>query len=388
MDTEKILPKRYQSFEERWSWNLGYMVLEDRFVHEILMIMTKRESKRIKTMSVHPENASIILQYNRKFVDKLTDPELRGVLTHEIYHVVFHHCTKRCSVDMREKKMHNKAADLAINSLIPAKASRCLPEGALLPSKYGFENKLSMEQYLQLLRDQNEDDEDPEYGDGEGDSIDSHDDWAESSIADEIIRNKIDEISKRSGAWGSTPGDVQELIKAAQTSQIPWTRYLKYFIGQMISSQSESTFKKPNRRFGYPYSGMKRKHVDKKMVAIDTSGSISNEDLTVFLAEINKLQEIHPVDLVLFDHEIQSGPVSYARKHVTFDFKGRGGTCFQPVFDLAEKGRYSSVIMLTDGYADNPTKPSCVKDVIWVITEEGKMPVEWGQYVQIKSSKK
>jgi predicted metal-dependent peptidase len=381
--------KNLKSIRERFDWNLGYLVLKDIFVHEILRIMIKRETTEIETMGVYPENASIYLRYNPEFVGSLTNPQLRYVLTHEVYHIVLHHCTKRKPTDPREKKMHNIAADLAVNSLITEDTSRHRPKCGMFPEDFGFEKKLSMEQYLQLLRDQQEDDDsDIEYGDGDGDSFDGHDGWAESSIASEIIRNKIAQISRKKGAWGNTPGDIQAMILAAQTSQIPWIRYLKHSIGQLICPQFESTFKKPNRRFGYPYSGKKRKHVDKKLVGIDTSLSVLDYNLAQFLAEINKLQELHPVDLVLFDHKIQLGPINYARKHVSFDFKGRGGTCFQPVFDIAEKGKYSSVIMLTDGEAPAPTKPACVKNVIWVITEYGRKPTEWGSYVQIVSKEK
>ena len=419
-------PQKWNSVRERLDWHFGFFAMEDRFVHSFLMIMLKRESKRIKTMAVRVENASIILSYNTKFVDSLTDKELRGVIKHEIYHIVFHHCTHRSSEDPKEHSMDNKAADLAINCLIKITSSTELPEGVLFPSMYGFPEKLSREQYLSLLREKEEkekenknkgkgdqssggsnsssddgedqdddedqdgqsngsDDENDDYGDGKGGSFDSHEGWEESSIADEIIRNKIAQISKTSNGWGNMPGDLQAMILAAQTPQIPWTKYLRYYLGQLVSSQNESTFKRPNRRFGYPYSGTKRKHLDTKLVAIDTSGSISDDDLQQFLAEINKLQEINPVDLVLFDTDIQYGPKSFSKKHVSFDFKGRGGTHFQPVIDLAVQKKYSSLIILTDGHADSPEKPAFVKDTLWVITENGKKPVEWGNFVQIVS---
>ena len=415
-------PDKFKNVRERLDWHFGFFAMEDRFVHSFLMIMRKRESKRVKTMSVHIEGSSIILEYNIEFVNSLKDPELRFVIKHEIYHIVFHHCTHRCSEDPTEQELDNIAADLAINCLIPQTSSTQAPEGVTMPTKFGFENKLSREQYLDLLReqrnqnknkgnqngdgegdgegdgssgDENGDSNEESgssapggYGDGEGGSIDHHGSWNESSIADEIIRNKITQISRTANAWGNMPGDLQAMILAAQKSQVPWSKYLKHYIGQLITSQSEQTFKRPNRRFGYPYSGRKRMHSDKKLVAIDTSGSISDDDLRQFLAEINKLQEYHPVDLILFDTQIQYGPKEYARRNVSFDFKGRGGTYFKPVFDVAEQRRYTSVIVLTDGYADSPEKPACVKDVLWVITENGKKPVEWGKMVKIDPAKK
>jgi predicted metal-dependent peptidase len=414
-------PTKYKGFEERWDWILAYMTLDDCFVHSILMIMTKRECNSISTMGVSVIGSSIALFYNKDYVNKLSDEELRYVLKHEIYHIVLHHCTHRQSEDPREKDMDNIAADLAINSLIIKTSSIMPPKNGTYAKEYGFEEKLSREQYLTLLRDkaeeenkqknksgngqgggqgddQSDDQSDGQgsdqgsdqgsgkssgYGDGKGNSFDDHGNWQESSIADEIIRNKVLQISKTKGAWGNMPGDVQALIMAAQTSQISWQRYLKLYLGLLISSQTTSTFKRPNRRYGYPYSGTKRKHLDKKLVAIDTSGSMSDEDLAQILAEINRLQEIYPVDLILFDHDIQLGPIDYSRKHVSFDFVGRGGTSFQPVFDIAEEKRYSTVIVLTDGFAPPPREPVGIKDTIWVITEDGEMPVDWGKCVKI-----
>lgn len=385
MDTPKI----YRNFNERWDWVLAFMVLEDLFVHEILMMMEKRSSTAIETMSVHVEGSTIKLVYNPKFVESLSDPELRYIITHEIYHIVLHHCTYRKSEDKTEQKRHNIAGDLAINTLIPETANRHMPKGKYegqRPSKYGFEEKLSMEQYLQLLRDQDDDGKgggDGEYGDGEGGSFDSHDGWNESAVMDQIIRDKIDQLSKNERVWGSMPGETKALILAAQKSQVSWTKYLRRYLGNMITHKTEPTITRPNKRYGLPFPGKKRTYADRKLVAIDTSGSIGDKELRQFLAEINKLSEIQPIDLVVFDDGIQEGPKPYDRKRKSYNFKGRGGTSFNEVFETAGKRRYASVIMLTDGCAGAPEKPACVRDVLWVLTGGGNPPVNWGKRVRI-----
>jgi predicted metal-dependent peptidase len=176
---------------------------------------------------------------------------------------------------------------------------------------------------------------------------------------------------------------MQAIIMAAQQSYVSWERYLKHYLGQMISPTWIRTLKRPDRRFGYPYAGKKRGYTDRKLVAIDTSGSISDDDLAQFLVEVNHLAEIQPVDLVLFDTRIQIGPVPFNRKQATMDFKGRGGTDFSEVFKLAEERHYQSVILLTDGVASAPDKPQGVKDILWVLTGSSNPPVEWGERVRI-----
>jgi predicted metal-dependent peptidase len=327
-------PRTYKDFEDRWKWILTFMVLEDKFVHEVLMIMEKRPSKAIGTMGVAVVDARLIIEYNLDFVSSLTDPELRYVVTHEIYHVVLHHCTVRLPTNPKDRSLYNKAADLAINSLIPENPNRHMPKDketgkhiGLLPKDYGFADKLSMEQYVLLLKEQQDKDGGDGKGDGngkggEGEGFDNHDGWSEADaeVVKQVIRNKIEEISRKEHVWGNVPGDVQEIIKAAQVSTIRWWRYLRHFLGDLITTKVEPTFKKPNRRYGYPYCGTKRKHTDRKLVGIDTSGSIGEDDLSHFLAEINKLSEIQPVDLVLFDHCIQGNIMPFDRKRVAFDF--------------------------------------------------------------------
>jgi predicted metal-dependent peptidase len=295
-----------------------------------------------------------------------------------------------------DHKLYNIAADLAINCLIPSNPSRYMPKCkdekfkgkdiGVLPTKepYNFPDKLSMEQYVLLLREKKDKGED--IGDGEG--FDNHGEWsdADAEIVKQEIRNKIEQISKRENGWGNMPGDIQGIIQAAQKSSIRWWRYLKHYLGNLVTTKVESTFKKPNRRYGYPYCGTKRLHTDRKLVAIDRSGScMSEEDQSHFLAEVNKLAEIQPVDIISFDCGVHGKIRPFDRKHVTFKYEGgSGGTEFDSVMKLADERRYQSLIILTDGQAAAPTKPAHVKDVLWVLTSPNeKPPVEWGQRVHI-----
>jgi predicted metal-dependent peptidase len=395
-------PQQYADFDERWKWLVSYMVLEDMFVHEILMMLYKAPTKSIKTMGVRIENSLIHLGYNLDFINTLTDPELRYVLTHEIFHVVLHHCCVRLPEDKKDRKLYNIAADLAINCLIPQDANRHMPKYkdgpqkgkniGLLPTKepYNFPDKLSMEQYVMLLKekqDRGEDIGDDGQGEG-GDGYDNHDGWddADAEIIKQEIRNKIEEISKRANGWGHMPGDVQQLVLAAQKSSIRWWRHLRHFFGNLVTSRVESTFKKPNRRYGYPYCGTKKQHTDRKLLAVDRSGScMTGEDQAHFLAEVNRLAEIQPVDLVSFDVGIHGKVIPFNRRHAQFNYQGgSGGTSFKEIFELAEARRYQSIIILTDGEAEAIPKPRYVKDILWVLTNANcKPPVPWGRRVHI-----
>jgi len=383
--------KKYASFWERWDWLITFMVVEDKFVHNVLMMMDKSRNDSVGTMGVRVEGTRILLHYNEKFVDSLSDAELRYVITHEVYHLVLHHCTKRAPMDKKDKSLFNEGADLAINTLIPQDANRTMPKDetgkniGLLPSTYSFPEKLSMEQYIQLLREKQEKDGGSGKGDGEsgGGGFDNHDGWEESEVIAEIVRNAVNKIAKDERVWGKMPGELKAIIMAAQQSYVSWERYLKHHLGQMVSPTYSRTMKRPDRRFGYPYAGKKRGYMDRKLVAIDSSGSVGDDELAQFLCEVNKLAEIQPVDLLVFDDGIQLGPIPFNRKHAEFDIPGRGGTSFNAVFKLAEERHYQSVIMLTDGCAAACDYPSGVRDVLWVLTGSSNPPVDWGERVRI-----
>jgi predicted metal-dependent peptidase len=297
------------------------------------------------------------------------------------------------------------------------------------PKSLGFPEKLSKEQYFQLLLEKDEEDkkdkkdkgdpsddkdqsdggggggdkddpQDPGKGNGggdeeddrpfkeQGDLVDSHEGWTdeEAEIIDEMIRAKVADITRHERCWGKVTGGIKEQILAAQRSQIAWWRLLREYLGLMVSTCKESTMKRPNRRFGYPYPGSKRKHVDKILVAADSSGSISEDSLRRFLTEINAISETHLVDLVVFDDGITMGPIPFTRKRKTFEFNGRGGTSFNAVMELASKGKYKSLVVLTDGDAAPCEYPKGVKDVIWCLVNDGEPPkgITWGKRVQIK----
>jgi predicted metal-dependent peptidase len=378
----------YKSPEEKWDWVVANMTYEDPFAHAFLMMMLKSPSTRTPTMGVRVEDALIHLRYNPDFIKSLDEAEHRGCLTHEVLHVVLHHCTTRLPVDDVDKKRHNVAADLAVNSLIKETVNLKLPRDhithqpiGVFPNQFKFPEKLSKEQYLQLLTDNNIDCS--QYV-----GSDEHEGWteADAEIIKEMIRGKVEQLSKLDKIWGKLPGDLQSAILAAQKSSTPWWRYLRHYAGNLDSTKLEPTFKRPNKRFGYPYSGTKRSHVDRVLVAVDRSMScMSPEDQGYFLSEVNRLAEVQPVDVVSFDVGIHGRPVVFDRRRLSFTYQGgAGGTSFTEVFEYADAHHYKSLIVLTDGEAAAIEHPCYVKDVIWVLTSLNKKPpVDWGKRVYI-----
>ena len=373
------------------------------FVGHILMIMRKDVSFAVPTMGVSANGAQITLHFNpyfvKYFIPKPEDSKEKAherqfamdyILYHEILHIVLHHVTDR---RFGNHVLANQAEDLAINCLIPLKENLlCIPKdfktGKIIgchvselkknPRYADIEDLKSADYYYDYLIKHSDPD-----GDGEeiGDPFDSHDGFGQNAIADELIRQEVDRINK-TNSWGNMGAQERVMIMEAQIHRINWASKILHIMGRFSWRDRESTRKRPNRRAGWLQPGSRSLCVDKHLLAIDTSGSVDDQLLAKFLAVINQLIDDFYIDVMQFDWEKTTEPVPYERKIKNFEFKGRGGTNFDPVMKMCKDKGYRSVIILTDGQAAAPERPPRT-NVLWVLPKDCNPPVEWGDRVNM-----
>ena len=201
--------------------------------------------------------------------------------------------------------------------------------------------------------------------------------WEENDIAMEELNSLIkDYAAREEKSWGSLEGHLKNQILASLNAKIDYRKVLKNFRASILSEKKHLTRFKPSRRFGFEYMGSKREFTTKLLLAIDTSGSITNQNLINFYGVINKFFKygIESINVLNFDCELQGEPVSFKKRQTAFTISGRGGTDFQPVFDYAKHHpEYDGVIILTDGYANHPQKkPGTKAKFVWVLTSEAE----------------
>ena len=113
--------------------------------------------------------------------------------------------------------------------------------------------------------------------------------WEENDIAMEELNSLIkDYAAREEKSWGSLEGHLKDQILASLNAKIDYRKVLKNFRASILSDKKHLTRFKPSRRFGFEYMGFKREFTTKLLLAIDTSGSISNQDLKNFYGVINK----------------------------------------------------------------------------------------------------
>lgn len=171
---------------------------------------------------------------------------------------------------------------------------------------------------------------------------------------------------------GKCPGHIQSILQDILDSKkavVDWRKLLKRHIKNSFSCKLKNTIHRVSKRYGTS-PGIKKEPKQTILVAIDTSGSISDSDLADFFVEIHKIyKEGYQIHVVESDCAISK----------TWDYKGklpeviggRGGTEFDPAIEYANRYNKQSVIVyFTDGYA-NPPRVASKSKIIWCISRGG-----------------
>ena len=195
------------------------------------------------------------------------------------------------------------------------------------------------------------------------------------------------QISK---AQGHEPGAFEELLDAAHHKTADWIELFRRFL--QATAKKDYSWKRPNRRFISDDLYLPSLHSNEMppiVFAIDTSGSMSSEELTEALTELRAIaEETCPerVTIIQCDAAIHSVE-SYEPSEVpsSIEFKGRGGTSFHPVFQYVEEEDINPVCLVyaTDMCAGWPEEP--LYPVLWLDTAPS-LGIEppWGEHVEVE----
>ena len=190
---------------------------------------------------------------------------------------------------------------------------------------------------------------------------------------DELRQQEINEIIRDTTHWGTIPGKMVEQILASLVVKMDYRKVLSAFHTSILTSRRKLTRMKPNRRSGFAQMGSRYDLASKLLVAVDVSGSISTKTLTAFYSAIARFFKygVETIDVVQFDSVLRE-VTTFDKRPRTVEVKGRGGTCFQPIFDyLKTYHDYDGCIIFTDGYADEPRVNFPLKTrVLWVCRSE------------------
>ena len=181
------------------------------------------------------------------------------------------------------------------------------------------------------------------------------------------------------GVPGSLSGFLRELMKGQAPLQ-DWRAILRMQVASSASIRKKTTSMKESRRFprepGLPGGmGTKTLRDVNVTVAVDTSGSIDQQILAQFMAEIGKMQKSNAEVSLFFFHQDVYGldkggkPALFKKFDVnTFNMES-GGTDFTPPFRVVKQlsKKPDLFILLTDGIAPPPTVNLGTVKYLWAI---------------------
>jgi predicted metal-dependent peptidase len=285
--------------------------------------------------------------YNLEFIAGLTTKQTEFLFGHEVLHNVFeHHLRKEfpdgvkikgCS--SRHHMAWNIACDYVINNILIESNIGEQIEDTLYDKKY--QGMCSEEVYDDLMKNCTEMD----LCSLAEKLLDEHMDSLEDKgkgLSDEEkqqIKNEIKEslLASAQAAAGNVPMGVDRFIKSFTQPTLSWKEILRQDI-QSVINKSDYTFYNPSkkgRQQGIVLPGMLKQNALDICIAIDTSGSISDEDLNVFLGEISGIMEQYEeytIRLWSFDTKVYNDEVfrsDEGRDITEYKTKGGGGTLFE-----------------------------------------------------------
>ena len=359
----------------------------------------KRSSTVIPTAGVrlNPNTAQFEMLYNPRFFEDMSEKERLGVLKHEFYHIIFEHVTGRLPPEGMSK-IWNVATDLAINSHLMNE----LPEGGCFPTIEPFQDYplgMSAEWYFSKLQNDEqfkpkEGEGEPSEGEGDGsgqpsqgqgngmpDTMDDHSGWGDASeevrdMAKERLKQAVEKAAQDAASgqgWGTVSADMRKRIMDMIKPKVNWRSVLRYFIKTSQRADKRSTVKRYNKKYrAQRYAGKKVKRTAKIAIAIDQSGSVSDQMLTSFFAELNGLAKLAEFTVVPFDTRVDESEVYVWKKgqRVAVERVLTGGTCFDAPTRWCNERNFDGLIILTDMEAPKPIPSKAQR--LWMTTPECK----------------
>lgn len=351
-----------------------------------------------------------------------------ATLSHEILHFTWQHLFRLFSDKMpaEEHKINNIAADMAINQYVPDApdgCDMCPPVNATqavpctntkcpgrwvhfhhfqMPDGTPFPARKTSEEYLTLLQNSQKEGEKPEnqqqpgdknnnkvlknYGVGNEEGtpgMGNHDTHIYGDLSEEEHQKMLEEakkmikrtIEKTSRSHSTVPESIQDLLDKIENelNSMDHKGILKRAIKKTVSAQDrESTWNKPNKRYGVFAPGSRTAKMPSILFLADTSGSISQRELNLFLDITDEFLRVgtKTCKIGFWHTDLYLVKKYKVGERIREGELQSGGTDVGPALKHAKQTNPNLTIILTDGYFD-ASEHIPAGEVLWIISEGG-----------------
>jgi predicted metal-dependent peptidase len=382
--------------------------------------------------------------YGKKFAE-WTLGEKMGVCAHEIMHIAFGHINRAKKLRARfgdafDSYLFNIATDAIINqTLLMSKFE--LPRPCIVLTellKEVFNEEISDEDAIQEYdaeklyvrlsnekearkKDKGEGDEEGEGGEGSGGSpgdkaksyadgkgfgadIDTAGKTSPEDVQNESEwRQRVSRAMNAGKMAGRGIGTIGHLIADLPKTKTPWEVILRRLINKAVTRIPRQSYERPTRRWlgmdsdsrargvpmpAYEPGMVKQSDHARVVIGVDVSGSISDQILDIFGAEIAAIGrktgcELHLIvfdDGVISEQKLQG--IDFDSEVKKVEFARGGGTSFIEVIERAKAIDPSIIVILTDMYGPFGEAPGQIP-VIWATPESTHPEAPFGRVITL-----
>lgn len=362
--------------------SLSLMEEKDNFYGYFFFQMGREIRFDISSPSaVNFKGAKYVIYFNPIIFLTLNIKQMETTIKHEIHHILSMHLIRARELKGRYAiRVLNMAMDIVVNKYLDY-----LPPYATTLKQVNIKYGLQLEPYepfeyyaekLQIAFDLLEEDEEGEIDDSYNPES-THDLWEESDEIDEKTLKEFTQKFITHAQKGSIPAHLEGMIASLKSSkgELPWNLYLSRLMGT-VESNKKKTITRRNRRQPerLDLRGQLRNHKAEIAVAVDISGSMSQEEFNQAIKEVLHIVKNynHEITLIECDDQIRRAYKVKSVRDVQERRCASGGTRFTPVFDYANKKNINLLIYFTDGKGEEKLQviPRGYK-VLWVISGRG-----------------
>jgi len=335
-------------------------------------------------------------KYGRTFLQTIcpTQAEVNGLILHENLHIGLRHHLHGADMFKEDGEKANKAADYVVNDMITEISKKYpelvqLPKGGLYDPQY---HNMSMREIYKLLKSKKgggggggKPDKEGEKGSGSGGGeyeFDKHDfgkpmTQEEAKEMDGKIDRAIREGALLAGRLGiDLPRSVTDLLNPV----IDWKKELADFVTSSCKGKDEYTWRKFNRRLisnDIYLPTVENETIGEVVVAIDTSGSIGQQQLNEFASELVSICDAVSPDAVRvlwWDTKVHGEQLftdNYDQIGSMLKPLGGGGTRVSSVAEYINKKKINAecVLVFTDGFLESDVVWDISAPTLWMVTE-------------------
>ena len=366
------------------------LMLKEPYYGFFLIMLNKVWRKDLPTAGVSKNGINFQLAINEEFWTGLSEMHQMGLLKHELLHIAFGHLTSFKS--FKNHRLANVAMDMEINQYID---EDWLPTGGINIDDYedlNLERKAGCRYYYDKLNQfQDEKDKNGSCGNEDMDKLldqvangegPDHSTWGEfedlSEAEQKLIEKQLQKVladakEQTVKKRGNIPGEIEGVIVVEEIvpPKFDWRGYIRRFTGVSTKVFTKKIRRKENRRYE-ENPGLKIKMRQHMLLAIDTSGSVSDTELQEFMGEIHHIYKAG-VDVTIMQCDTSIRSIEAYKGKNEIKVAGRGGTEFDPVLDYynANQKKYTSLVYFTDGECYTSVVPK--GNVLWVLSERSHM---------------